>query len=304
MDLTNLVNDLFGSRALFVTIVTILTIVLALFLNWALGRAYNRAVESFWKKNVRFGSAIPIMDRTKFNMIRRVLVSLVYVLGLLLIISAIPELKKLSYSIFAGAGVLAVVIGFATQKVFSNIVGGFFISIFEPFRIGDRISVGEDMGFVDDITMWHTVIRTFENQRLMIPNAIIAEDTIINYSITDERTLNFIDFGISYDSDIDLARQIITEEVRKSDYFIDNKTPHLLLDSDIPYVVRVIEHADFMIKLRLYAWSENATDGFLMKCQLLESVKKRFDKEGIEIPFPYRTIVEKKRMPRPKKVKK
>jgi len=303
MDLPEIVVKLFGSKALFVTIVTIFTIALAIFLNWVLARAYNRAVESFWKKNVRFGSAIPIMDRTKFNMVRRVFVTLVYVLGILLIISAIPELKKFSYSIFAGAGVLAVIIGFATQKVFSNIVGGIFVSMFEPFRIGDRISVGTDMGYVDDITLWHTVIRTFENQRLMIPNANIAEDKIINFSITDEKSLNFIDFGISYDSDIELARKIIGEEAKKSKYSFHNEEQRRFVDSDEPIKVRSVEHGDYAIKLRLYVWTQNATDGFLMKCELLENVKKRFDKVGVEIPFPYRTIIEKRRMRKPKKLK-
>ena len=286
----------FNSKVVFVVLTTILTISLAILVNRILKKAYKRLVASLYSQDTSLIAQMVVTDQTKFHLIRRIVVSIIYISGILLIISGIPELKQLSYSIFAGAGVLAVVIGFATQKFLANIISGMFISSFEPFRIGDLIQVGDDYGYVDDITLWHTIIRTFNNQRLMIPNSVIGEERIVNETITDEKVLNFVEFGISYESEIDLAKKIIAEEVVKSPYFIDNKEyAHLLASGDL-FKIRVVEWEDSGIKLRLYVWTANSVDGYFLKFSLLENVKKRFDEEGIEIPYPHTKVV----MDRPK----
>ncbi|MGM5485334.1 MAG: mechanosensitive ion channel family protein [Nanobdellota archaeon] len=281
VDLVALWENPVIKKVVYILIVVVLTFVAGRFMNRALKRVYDHNTKAH------------VVDKTKFKMLRRFIVGAIYIIGILLIMSSFPALKEISYSIFAGAGVLAIVVGFATQEVFSNIVAGIFISIFEPFRIDDRIKVADVEGYVEDITSWHTVVRTFNNERLMIPNSIIAKEKLENSSIMDKKVLNFIDFGISYDSDIDKARKIISQEVKKTDYWVDNRKHHQLLKKEEPFKVRVIFHGDFSIGLRLYVWTEDASAGYLLKCQLLENVKKRFDKEGVEIPFPYRTIVQK-----------
>ncbi|MGM5488363.1 MAG: mechanosensitive ion channel family protein [Nanobdellota archaeon] len=274
------------SKVLLISLIMVVTLFSASFLNRILRRAYAKTTSSMYQRRFHFGCDIPIMDQTKFNMMRRILVSTVYIVGILLIISTIPELKEISQSIFVGAGVIAVIVGFATQKIFANFVAGIFISMFEPFRIGDRIKLAGELGFVEDITLWHTVIRTLKNKRLMIPNGIIAEEKVVNESISDEKKLNFIDFTISYDSEIDLAKKIIAEEVVKDSLFIDNKSEHLLLPSGDLYKINVDGLGDYGVRLRLFVWTANATDGYFLKCSLYEKVKKRFDKEGVKIPYP------------------
>lgn len=288
------------TRLGYIVVLAVATIVVASLVNRAFNRSFKRLEASREKKHAKHA----IMSKTRFTMVRRVTVSFIYLIGLLFIISAIPELRRFAVSLLAGAGILAVIIGFATQEVFANVLSGVFIMLFEPFRIDDRITIGPDSGFVEDITLWHTVIRNFEHQRLMIPNSIIAKEKVTNHTITDPREMNRIEFGISYDSDIDLARKIITEEALANPYFLDARDPHQLLASDEQVKVRVIAHGDFSITLRLYVWSKNSTEGFFLRTELLESVKKRFDAEGVEIPFPYRTIVEKKDLRKNKKLKK
>ena len=87
-------------------------------------------------------------------------------------------------------------------------------------------------------------------------------------------------------------------------YFLDNPEEHGLLSSDVPFTIRVTELGDFSVKLRLYVWTLDSTESILLQSSLYESVKKRFDKEGVEIPYPYRTIVEKKNLPKTKKLRK
>ena len=122
----------------------------------------------------------------------------------------IPKLKSLGVTIFAGAGILAAIIGFASQAAFSNIVSGIFIVIFKPFRVGDIVKISNlYSGIVEDITLRHTVISDFENKRLIIPNSVISAETIHNSNILDNKICNHIWYGISYDSDVDLATSII-----------------------------------------------------------------------------------------------
>ena len=150
------------------------------------------------------------------------------------------------------------------------------------------------MGNVEEITLRHTIIRDYENRRIVVPNSIISDEIIINSNITNEKINKFIVFGISYDSDVDKAIAIIQEEAQKHPNFIDNRTTEEKNKKVPAVMVRMINHGDFSIDLRASVWTANHDLAFALKCDLLYSVKKRFDNEGIEIPFPYRTIVYKK----------
>jgi small conductance mechanosensitive channel len=186
-------------------------------------------------------------------------------------------------------------VGFASQKAFSNIISGVFILIFKPFRISDIIEFSDGkMGEVEEITLRHTVIRNFENRRIIIPNSIISDETIVNSSINDEKIRKHIIFSISYDSDIDKAIEIIRDEAQKHPSCLDNRSEAAKERNEPVVIVRLIELADFSVNLKAYIWAASNDDAFFMSCDLLKSVKERFDKEGIEIPFPYRTIVYKK----------
>lgn len=233
-------------------------------------------------------------DLTRQRIARNLAIASIYLVGLVLFLYSIPTLRALSVGLFASVGVLGIVIGLAAQDSLANLVAGITLAIYQPFRLGDRLRIGDDDGTVEDITLRHTVIKTWENKRIIIPNHILSKDSIVNYTIGDKKALKFLDVSISYDSDIDLARNIMVEEAKKH--------PDLLLvksSPDIP-AVRVRGLGDSGIDLRLLYWAEDQPTGIGMKFDMLESIKKHFDKEGIEIPFPYRTIIYKKDIPKPK----
>ncbi|MBN1175891.1 mechanosensitive ion channel family protein [Candidatus Woesearchaeota archaeon] len=233
-------------------------------------------------------------NKTKYQFIKNSLTALIYIVGISLAIYNIPQLRAVSVSLLAGAGVMAVAIGFASQHALSNIISGVFIVIFKPFKIGDRIKVGaDDPGIVEDITLRHTVIRTFENKRIVIPNSIISEERIENSQLVDDKVCKFIEFGISYDSNVDLAKLIMEEEALKHPYCIDNRTIEEKEQGKKQVEVKLISFGDSSVNLRAWVWTENPGNAFDLGCDLNESIKKRFDKEDIEIPFPYRTIVYK-----------
>lgn len=233
-----------------------------------------------------------INDPTKYQFLRYALTAVIYLVGFGLAIYTIPPLRTVASSMLAGAGILAVVVGFASQSALSNVIAGAFIVIFKPFRLNDRITIKDNLsGVVEDITLRHTVIRNFENRRIIVPNSIMSNEILINADLVDSKVCKWLHLDISYDSDIDLARKIIQEEVAAHPNLIDNRKPEDI-EAGKPLVpVRVIALGDFSVRLRAWAWTEDNPKSFELETDLLESIKKRFDREGIEIPFPYRTVV-------------
>lgn len=240
------------------------------------------------RKSVRLNE-----DPTKFVFLKNSISFIIYTVATIIIFLITPQLNDLGKGLFAGAGILAATIGFASQKAFSNILSGVFVLIFKPFSVKDTVELKSETlkGIVEEITLRHTVIRDYENRRIIIPNSLISETILINSSIVEEKIKKHIEFGISYDSDIDLARKIITEEVQKHPLFLDNRTKEEIESNTPPVLVRLIALSDFSVILKAYVWAKTNDDSWVLSCDVMESVKKRFDKESIEIPFPYRTIV-------------
>ncbi|MBN1252424.1 MAG: mechanosensitive ion channel family protein [Bacteroidales bacterium] len=236
-------------------------------------------------------------DPTNFSFLKNSVGFIIYTAAIIFIFLKIPYLKSLGAALFAGAGIVAVVVGFASQKAFANIISGIFILIFKPFKISDIIEISnEKKGVVEEITLRHTIIKDYENRRIIIPNSIISEETITNSNIQDEKIRKHIEFSISYDSDIDKAIEIIRQEAINHSFTIDNRNEEDKKD-DKPIVdVRLIALSEYSVDLKAFVWTESNDNAYNLKCDLLKSVKEKFENEGIEIPFPYRTIVYKKKL--------
>ncbi len=262
------------------------TIVIALVFNW------------FFRRYIRRSSLVMRTDPTNYQFLRHAITAVIYAVGFGWALSTLPQMKSITNSILATAGILAAAVGFASQHALSNIISGMFIVLFKPFRVNDRLSLRNTYnGVVEDITLRHTVIRDFQNRRILIPNSVISDEIIINADFEDDKVISWLEIGISYDSDIDLARKIIQEEALAHPLTLDGRSP-VQIDAGDPVVrVRVINLMDYYVQLRAWVWTRDNADAFASRCDLLESIKKRFDREGIEIPFPYRTLVEKKELP-------
>ena len=240
----------------------------------------------------RYSERIKV-DPTNYSFLKNSLSFIIFSIAVFFIFSKIPFFKSLGTALFAGAGVFAAILGFAAQKAFSNIVSGIFILIFKPFRVGDTIEFSSRKGVVEEITLRHTAIKDYENRRVIVPNSIISEDVIVNSDIIDERIRQPIEFGISYDSNIDKAIEIIQQEAEQHPFIVDHRTKKEIKAGEPKVLVRVISLDDYSVRLKAYVWSIGNDAAFVLKCDLLKSVKETFEKNGIEIPFPYRTIVYK-----------
>jgi small conductance mechanosensitive channel len=134
------------------------------------------------------------VDPTRYNFLKNAVGFIVYLIAVIIIFRSISALRDYGTTLLTGAGILAAIVGFASQSAFSNIISGIFLVIFKPFSVGDRVRVGQlYTGDVEDITLRHTVIKDFENRRIVIPNTVISNETIINSTLTDEKICIFLE---------------------------------------------------------------------------------------------------------------
>lgn len=266
-----------------------ITFIVIIIITFVVAKLFQRTFNRFIQSN----SPLVQSHTTNYKFLKHFISGAIYLVGIALAIYSVPNLKSMAGSLLAGAGIAAVAIGFASQQALSNVIGGVFIIIFKPFKINDRLVIGTYMGIVEDITLRHTVIRDFENRRIVMPNSIISEEVLVNADFAEEKICKWIDVGITYDSDIDLAKSIMADEVLNHPLQIDNRTQEQIDNGDPEVPVRLVALADSSINLRAWAWTNNSADAFLLNCDLLESIKKRFDREGVNIAFPHRVVIMK-----------
>jgi len=238
---------------------------------------------------------LAILDQTTSSFIQRLIVYTLYIIGMAIFLSLIPGMEKVSSSILAGAGIMAMAVGFASQEALSNFVSGLFIVFGKPFRIGDSIMIDSVVnGTVAEITLRHTIIKSLDNRMIIIPNSKINSSTIVNSTIGEQDTCSFIEVGVSYDTNLDKAINVMRDEIMHHPLLIDRRTPEEKQGNTPQVVIRVITLGDSAITLKAWAWAANAGNAFVLKCDLLKSIKERFDKENIEIPYPYNNVIVKK----------
>ena len=174
-------------------------------------------------------------------------------------------------------------------------MSGFLIVLFKPFKLNDKITFGSTYtGTVEEINLRQVVLRNFENNRVVVPNSVISSQVIVNANLTEMKVCKMIVIGIGYDSDIGKALKIMEEEIIKHPLHIDNRTPDDITNNVPEVISRVIDLGSSSVTLKAWAYSDTSSNGFVMYCDLMRSIKERFDKENIEIPYNYQNVIIKK----------
>lgn len=289
--------NLYSGDALYYLVSIVIVIVFLLIIQTIINRLFRRAKQVMQQRG---------HDLSSLNFVRYTILAILYFFCITAVADQIPALTSLgalAKSLLAGSGILAVVIGIAGQEAAGNLISGIMILIFKPFKIGDIIRyLDKDVsGVVEEITLRHTVIRTFENKRLIVPNGIINSQVVENANYGDEKICVYLDVGISYESDIGKAMAIVGQVIRKNPGFLDNRTPGEIEAGAPEVLVRVTSFADSSIQLRGFAWAASPSEAYRMKSDMLLAVKREFDAAGIEIPYPHRTVLLEHREGKPRK---
>ena len=214
-------------------------------------------------------------------------------LMILCICYQIEAFRTFMMYILASGGIVAIVVGLAAQEAFGNLVSGLMIIIFKPFQINDLIKINQDLiGTVVDISLRHTTIITYENTKVMIPNSAVNKATLENINAIDTKG-NYLILSISYESDLDLAIQLIQDEVIKHPSFIDTRTIKQKEANEPPVVVRCTAFNASSVELKCVIQSATNSLGYAMLSDLRISLKKLFKENNIEIPYPHITLTKK-----------
>lgn len=216
----------------------------------------------------------------------------IWTFGILIATRQIKALQDLALVLFSSSGVVVVVLGLSAQETMNNIISGVMIAWNKPFEIGDYIRCVDNNaeGYVQAIELRHTILRTFENHLFVVPNSILNTSVIENYTMAEKQCI-FFDVGISYESDLEHAIEIIRDIALAHPLFYDVRTKEDIENGVEPVTVRVQALADFSVNLRAVLWVESFNQRGSYLSDLRKAVKLQFDKEGIEIPYPYQNTI-------------
>ncbi len=222
-------------------------------------------------------------DRAVFDFVVQLAHLSIFIGAFVLYAYIVPPLRALGGALLAGAGILSVVLGLAAQSTLGNLIAGASLALYRPFEIGDKVQVptptGTEIGIVESLSLGYTVLQTFDNRRIVIPNSVMVSQTVINMTSVDPKVMASVPIGISYDADIDLAREIIVS--------IAKEHPNVIKVLSCP----VTELGDSSVVLTLRAWCPDAFKAKEFEFDLYERIKKKFDQEGLEIPYPYTNVI-------------
>lgn len=225
------------------------------------------------------------VDRTAASFLMPLSRIAIFAVAFMLYAHIIPPLQHLGTALLTGVSISAVVIGLAAQNTLGNFVSGLSLLLYRPFSVGDRLEVnapqGTETGTVESITLGYTILQTFDNRRVVIPNSLMSNQVTINLTRLTPRVMAMVPIGISYEADIDRTRQILLELAQN----------HSLVQEVVN--CPIVQLGNSSVNLSLRAWCENPLDAKQVEYDLYEQAKKRFDTEGIEIPYPYSNVIVK-----------
>lgn len=181
-------------------------------------------------------------------------------------------------SLLAFFGTLGIGVGLALKDNLSNFAGGILILLFKTYKVGDEVNISDEMGYIDDIDIFSTTIKTHNNDLVMIPNGMIISNKVINYTKTPIRRLKFI-IGIAYDADIDVARKALEDLLRENPLVLKEPAVYSHVDS----------YGDSSINIALKGWTSNENYWTVYK-ETMNGIKKALDNVNVEIPFPQMDI--------------
>jgi small conductance mechanosensitive channel len=221
-----------------------------------------------------------IMQKQEVDKILETFVcNLVYwLIMLFVIIASINHIGVETTSLIAVMGAAGLAIGLALQGSLSNFAAGVLIVIFRPYRVGDYVEAAGVAGTIMQVQILTTMMKTPDNKEIIVPNSQIMGSIIINYSANETRRVDMT-IGVSYGDDLDKVRKTIQELVTADERIL--KDPACL--------IAVSELADSSVNFTVRPWVSTA-DYWAVKFELTEAIKKRFDQEGISIPFPQRDV--------------
>lgn len=239
------------------------------------------------KKVARFAvdMLVKIMEKAKVDeTLIKFLDNVLYAIAMVaIILAALGKLGIETTSFIAILGAAGLAVGLAFKDSLSNVGSGIMIILFRPFKVGDFVQTAGESGVIEEISVFHTIMKTGDNKIVIIPNSKITSDNITNFTGEDTRRCDFV-FGVSYSDDIKLVKETLREIIEQDSRVIKEPEP----------MVAVSELANSSVNFTVRAWV-NTEDYWKFRFDTIEKVKLTFDEKGISIPFPQMDIYYKQK---------
>jgi MscS family membrane protein len=254
-------------------IVFVLGVTIAVFMIY---RVVNVLIE--WYANNVQKKTESQLEKEFLPLIEKVVFIFIFITGM------ISVLKHFNYdvmSLVAALGVTSLAIGLAAKDSLANMISGFTLMIDRPFRVGDRVKLSTgDIGDVAEIGLRSTKIKTMDSNMLIAPNTELVNTKVINQCYPDKLMRGQIQVGIAYGSDVEKAKNIMLDAARSNPLVVREPAP----------VALFLEFGDFSLNLKMFFWIEDCFKIGIALDHINTEIKNRFEKDGIEIPFPVRTV--------------
>ncbi len=245
--------------------------VLAAIVIFVVGRWVAKIMAGVIRKMMTKADVDPTLQKFVANMVYIALMAFV-------VVAALNQLGVQTTSFIAILGAAGLAVGLALQGSLSNFAAGFLMILFRPIRVGDYIEGAGSAGTVEEISIFTTTLVTPDNKTVIIPNAAMTGDNIVNWTVKGTRRVDMV-MGIGYDDDIDKAKQIMADVLSKDSRILKDPAPQIAM----------VELADSSVNFVVRPWVK-ASDYWGVYMATHEAIKKAFDAQGISIPFPQRDV--------------
>ncbi len=221
-----------------------------------------------------------LLRRNVETSVRTFLKSLVNItLTILLIVAVINELGIDTTSFAALLAAAGVAIGMALSGNLQNFAGGIIVLLFKPYKVGDFIDAQNVSGFVKEIQVFHTILRTADNRLVYIPNGPMSSGAVVNYSHSEDRMVEWI-FGVDYGEDFEKVKTVLLSIIDQDSRILKTKEPYI--------AIKKLDASSVNIVVR--AWIENNDDYWPVYFDMNKNVYATFNAQGIDFPFPQVTV--------------
>lgn len=265
MDLTAILEKIYGMLAVYG--IRIIAAAAILIIGIWVAKLFRKITKNILKKRD--------MDPTLGSFVGSLIY---YAMIVFVVLAALAQLGIQTTSFIAVIGAAGLAIGLALQGSLANFAAGFLIIIFRPFKVGDYIEGAGTAGTVEEINILSTQLITPDNKTVIVPNSNMTSSNIVNYSTKGTRRVDMV-IGIGYEDDIDKAKKILQEIIEEDDRVLKEPEP----------LIALAELGDSSVNFYVRPWTK-ADDYWSFLFETTEKVKKRFDNEGISIPYPQRDI--------------
>lgn len=268
MNIENITELLIGFQPVAVAFIGRAVAAIAIFF---IGRTLARLTKRLVKKIMTKAQIDPTLTVFATNI-------LFYAIMAFVVLAVLGQMGIETTSLAAAIGAAGLAIGLALQGSLTNFAAGIIIIIFRPFHVGDWVEADGYSGYIEEIELLTTTLKTLDNRTVIIPNGKLTDGDLVNYSTQGTLRLDLV-VGVDYSTDIDRVKAIFMEVMTANNRVLESPSPS----------VGLLEMADSSLNFAVRPWVETK-DYLLLSLSLQEEIKKRLDKEGISIPFPQRDV--------------